>query len=212
MASSDVTAPMSWTHRAYFRRFNLNVEQYGEILVADLFGGVKRGDAQPCFDVEASDRNVRSRLLAAGVPLTAVTTCFSGLSGTGVRIEVKSKLARTASGTATVIHCSDHKLAGVRHHEAATHLAVILFDEEGMAEKAWFFSSDVAQQLRRKDTKSKYIPVLALKNAAGVTANGIIDVCSLINGVASAALSGGSSGYVAQQALPADVAASRPRG
>jgi hypothetical protein len=50
----------TFTHRRYFERFSLSVAQYGEILVAQAFGGEKRGDGQPCYDV-AVGRNQSRR-------------------------------------------------------------------------------------------------------------------------------------------------------
>jgi hypothetical protein len=180
-----------WTHRAYFKRFCLNVEQYGEILVAQVFRGSKKGDAQPCYDVETSDQNVRDGLLASGAPRAAVESCLSGLTDNTVRIEVKCKLAHTWASKASVIHCSDKKIKGKGHHLAATHFAVVLFDGEGngTAGQAWFFSAGLADQLRRKDTKSGYIPVSALRNAARIGTDRLIDISSLINDAASSALS-----------------------
>jgi hypothetical protein len=61
---------------------------------------------------------------------------------------------------------------------------VLLFDNDGTAEHAWFFSNRVAAELRRMNTKSKYIPVTALREAFGIEANGIVDICTAINGVA----------------------------
>src|SRR5262245_30546275 len=135
-----VSSETSWTHRQYFRKFSLNVEQYGEILIAQAFSGKKMGDAQPCYDVAALEENIRDRLLDAGNPRELVEACLSPVKGATARIEVKSKVARTLRSRASVIHCRDHKLEGVRGHGAATHFAVILFDDKGAAEHAWFFS------------------------------------------------------------------------
>ena len=178
------------THRAYFKRFALNVEQYGEILVAHVFRGTKKGDSQPCYDVEASVQNIRAGLLSSGIPLAAVERCLSVLTDNSVRIEVKCKVAYTSASRANVIHCSDRKLNGSRHHLAATHFAVIIFDGEGngIAKEAWLFSAAIADQLRRKETKSGYIPVSAARKAAHVGMDGLIDICSLINRAATSAL------------------------
>src|SRR4030095_14445914 len=113
---------------------------------------------QHCFDIQAKEATVRGRLLRGRVPRSAVNACLRFVPRNApVRIEVKSKRARTPHGEANVIHCSDHKLRGKRHHEPATHFAVILFSEDGIAEGAWLFPSKVAARLRT-DTKSKYIP------------------------------------------------------
>ena len=110
---------------------------------------------------------------------------FSTHAARTTRIEVKCKLARTPGGKATVIHCRN-KLRGVRSHLAATHFAVVLFDGEGngTAEEAWFFTSGVAEQLRRKDTKSGYIPVAAVRKAASVGTDGLVDIRRLVVRVA----------------------------
>jgi hypothetical protein len=191
MAKNEAPTAAAWTHRTYFKRFCLNVEQYGEILVAHVFRGTKKGDAQPCYDVETSRQNVRDGLLASGVPGAAVESCLSRVTDNTVRIEVKCKLAYTSASNASVIHCSDKKIKGSGRHLPATHFAVVLFDAEGngTAEQAWFFSAGLADQLRRKDTKSGYIPVSALRNAARIGTDGLIDISSLINDAASSALS-----------------------
>jgi hypothetical protein len=189
MPTDEALAP-AWTHRAYFKQYRLNVEQYGEILIAHAFRGEKKGDAQPCYDVEAAAKNVRLGLLEAGAAPPLIDSCLSSSKGGTVRIEVKCKLAHTPGGKATVIHCRN-KLRGVRHHLAATHFAVVLFDGEGngTAEEAWFFTSGVAEQLQRKDTKSGYIPVAAVRKAASLGIDGLIDIRRLVERVASSVLS-----------------------
>lgn len=179
---------MSLTHRSYFKQYRLNAEQYGEILVADAFHGEKKGDAQPCYDIEATESNVRAGLKTAGASPDAIESCALVQNGV-VRIEVKSKLAHTKCGKASVIHCRN-KLNGVRQHLAATHFAVLLFDGEGngAVEEAWFLTTAIAEQLQRKNTKSGYIPVTAVRNAASTGEKGIIDIRMLIDNVASSAL------------------------
>jgi hypothetical protein len=54
------------THRDYFRRYKLNAEQYGEILVFEAFGGLKVGDAQPGYDVHVEIAKFREMLLVVG--------------------------------------------------------------------------------------------------------------------------------------------------
>jgi len=194
LMSKHESATSVWTHRDYFRQFSLNVEQYGEILIAQVFNGTKKGDAQPCYDVETSDYNMRLGLLAAGISQGTVESCLSGLKDGVVRIEVKSKLAQTLAGRATVIHCSDNKIDGARTHHPATHFAVVLFDGagNGIAEHAWLFSNEIARQLRRMETKSRYISVSSLKVASRDGLNAIIDISCLINEAASEPLLLGS--------------------
>ena len=105
---------MIWTHQKYYQRFQLNVEQYGEILIAHIFEGRKMGDAQPCFDNETTNHKVRANLLTAGASAEAVDACLSGSEADAVRIEVKSKLTYTQTGRANVIHCNENKINGVR--------------------------------------------------------------------------------------------------
>lgn len=188
MSADEQTTPMPWTHRAYFKQYRLNVEQYGEILVAHAFRGEKKGDAQPCYDVESTESNVRAGLKTAGASPAAIESCVP-VQNCVVRIEVKCKLARTASGKASVIHCRN-KLNGVRQHLAATHFAVILFDGEGngTVEEAWFFTAAIAQKLQHKDTKSGYISVREVREKASTGTDGIIDIRTLIDNVASSAL------------------------
>lgn len=190
MSTDELTITTSWTHRAYFKKFRLNVEQYGEILVAQAFHGEKKGDAQPCYDVEATHSDLRIGLQEAGASPLAIESCLACHSEDAIRIEVKCKLARTASGKANVIHCHN-KLKGVRRHFAATHFAVVLFDGDGngTVEEAWFFAANIAEQLQRKATKSGYIPVPALRDAALLGKDRIIDIRTLIDDVASRALS-----------------------
>ncbi len=175
----------TWTHRGYFRRFSLSVEQYGEILIAQVFDGTKRGDAQPCYDIETSLEKVRRSLLKVGSSKQNVEECLSGVRNGSVRIEVKSKLARTPGGVASVVHCSDNKINGKGTHQPATHFAVILFAETGQAEHAWLFSNAIARTLRKKGTKSQYIPVSSLKSTPKAVRGPIVDIADLIDQAAS---------------------------
>lgn len=181
---------MNWTHQHYFRRFRLNVEQYGEILVAHVFDGTKMGDAQPCFDIQASEQTVRRQLLADGAEPEVVARCFLECVGGEIRIEVKSKLARTPGGRASVIHCSDNKVKGVRSWRPATHFAVILFEPDGSVARAWLVPAQIAQRLRRIQTKSRYIPVSSLVNSDGST--GVLEISRLLNKAASTPLLAGT--------------------
>ncbi len=185
MPTNELTPANSWTHRDYFEQFRLNVEQYGEILVAQAFRGEKKGDAQRCYDVEAKESDVRIGLQQAGGSTTAMYTCLASHSGGVLRIEVKCKLARTASGKASVIHCSKAKLEGVGLHSAATHFAIIIFDQErnGIVKEAWLFTVNTAKQLLREGKKSKCLYVTDIRNAASVGYT-LIDIRTLINDVA----------------------------
>jgi hypothetical protein len=185
---------MTWTHQQYYRKFHLNVEQYGEILIADVFKGKKMGDAQPCYDIEATEHNVRDQLLAAGTDLEIVDSCLMDLDDGSIRIEVKSKLAYTSSSRANVIHCNENKFTGKtsgrRSFRPATHFAVILFDGEGKgsAFNAWLIRSETAKQLRRYETKSRYIPVPSLTKTVFDKSEGVAVIADLINKAATTPL------------------------
>jgi len=78
----------NWTHRAYYKQFRLNVEQYGEILVAHAFHGEKKGDAQPCYDVEAAISEVRAILKTESVSPACIDACLADHPDNIMRIEV----------------------------------------------------------------------------------------------------------------------------
>src|SRR5690348_15031762 len=103
------------THRAYYRRFQLNAAQYGEILVAGAFQGRKMGDTQRGYDILVNRERFRDALQEAGLNSGPMLV---SVSGQDVRIQVKSKLLKTSSGNASVVHCKSGDL------EAMTHLAV----------------------------------------------------------------------------------------
>lgn len=202
---------MTWTHQEYFRQFRLNVEQYGEILIAHVFKGKKMGDAQPCYDIETTEQNVRAQLLASGTSHETVEGCLAGHSGSSIRIEVKSKLAYTPTGRANVIHCNENKFkgrnTGKRSFQPATHFAVILFDGEGRgrAVNAWLLRTETAQQLRRAETKSRYIPVPSLTKAKFDSSAGVVEIAELINKAATTPLMREhEETSVAQQGAPGD--------
>ncbi len=177
----------AWTHREYFTRFRLNVAQYGEILIAQVFQGEKMGDSQRCYDVETSYEKIRANFAAHGTVQEIVKSCLSIFRCVGdgnIRIEVKSKLERTSSGTASVIMCNDGKFDGVKKYLPATHFAVILFDNEGNAKNAWLFTSETARKLRTQ-TKSKHISVSSLTKGSPNGEHKLIDISGLINVEAS---------------------------
>jgi len=184
------TSRRAWTHQAYFRQFRLSPEQYGEILVAAAFDGTKMGDAQPGYDIEASQPIVRRALRKSGLSLAQVNRVLSLDHGPQLRIEVKSKLARTPAGRANVIHCRN-KLTGARGQAATTHFAVILFDGNltGLAEEAWLFTHQSARRLQRPETKSGYIPVPAVRRAGKDGNMGVVVIRTIINAAAVAPLS-----------------------
>jgi len=188
MIDCEARSSCYWTHRAYFNQYNVNVEQYGEILISQAFGGTKMGDAQPCFDVEASIDDARERLTSAGLSATAIDACLCGLTDKTLRIEVKSKRARTAVSTASVIHCSDKKVEGARGFLPATHFAVLLVDDQGCIEEAWLLRVTLVMDLRRMGTKSRYVPVSALRKAASAATSGLVDIRRLVNEVATVAI------------------------
>jgi|SRR5437867_307274 len=175
------------SHRDYFRRYQLSVAQYGEILVADLFGGEKKGDAEPCFDVVAEATRFQEVLRAREVsPRSSLWPHHSEV----VRIQVRSKLSKTPSGVASVIHCKESDI------KEMTHLAVIIVHparragsdsaEAGAIVNAWLLSHDAARELRRKDRKVQYIRVTQLTRDP--LPNGVLDIKSFVAAVAEAPL------------------------
>jgi hypothetical protein len=181
-----------WTHRKYFERFRLNVEQYGEILIAQAFHGKKMGDAEPCFDVETTKQKMIASLKAARISKQDSRACLNGLHDETVRIEVKSKLWSTPGGRAYVIHVNDNKFKGVRRengkkYSPATHFAVILVENQknGEVKEAWIFPSKVALELRKRHTKSKYISVPSVRQT---TKSGVLDITDFVREVADARL------------------------
>jgi hypothetical protein len=97
-------------HRNYFQRFQLNVEQYGEILGADALGLKKMGDAQPSYDLEGDKTSLIDVLKAHSID----TSFLNDYKEDEVYIEVKSKLIYTNTGRATVIHCHPNKIHGAK--------------------------------------------------------------------------------------------------
>lgn len=170
----------SWSHQAYAQAFDLNIEQLGEILVSAAVRGKKMGDAQPCFDIQTSALAMSKALLAGGISDKAVRPLLG--SENKIRIEVKSKLAWTASGRANVIHCRN-KFVSKRGHPPASHLALLLFDGAGTfaVERAFLMTKDVALGLRRMETKSQYIPVAAVLKLAAESMPGLVELTSLLN-------------------------------
>jgi uncharacterized protein (DUF433 family) len=166
-----------WTHRDYFRKYQLSAAQYGEILVAQVFRGQKLGDSQRCYDVEAGADSLRQVLRAVGAdegsPLWPQTDeC--------IRVEVKSKLSRTPGGVASVVHCNDFKFDGM------THLAVVLIEPnggsdlgaEGRIADAWLLTRDTAAKLRPKPGVEQYIRVSQLRGATA--GDGVLSITSLV--------------------------------
>ena len=185
--------PSVWTHRRYCSTFDLNAEQYGEILVAQAVAGTKRGDAQPCFDVSTTLELLTASLIGVGVSSALITPSMLDVEADGdVRIEVKSKLRFAESGEASVIHCADTKLSGLKRGTGAkettfpamTHL-VAVFVEPGTFEiaNAWLLSRSAVARLRTKG-KAPHLPVRAVREAADRT--GIIDIARLLQRVADA--------------------------
>jgi hypothetical protein len=159
-----------FTHREYFRRYRLNVEQYGEILVADAFRGIKLGDAQPGYDVLVRKALLIEALDSIGADATRLSLDEE------VRIEVKSKQSVGAS----VVHCNECKIYGAPNRVdklPMSHLAVVLVHpgerlkgndptEEGRIVEAWLMTRDIAVELRKKEGKTQYLRVRDIKLGA----------------------------------------------
>lgn len=136
---------MPLTHRDYFLKFNLSVEQYGEILVAEALGEKKLGDTQPCYDV-ACDQTRFAKLLGSNTSSEPET----------VRIEVKSKMSQ--HGNATVVKCGEIKFNGKGKHEGMTHLVIVIVDDgteiggveaRGDVKHAWLMDAKTAKRFKR---------------------------------------------------------------
>jgi uncharacterized protein (DUF433 family) len=175
-----------WTHRDYFRTYQLSAAQYGEILVAQVFRGKKLGDSQRCYDVEAQSDALKHVLAATGAdegsPLWPRTSDV-------LRIEVRSKLSQTPAGKATVVHCKDSNLNGTASTPGGmTHLAVVIVHpgsgggggaaDPGRVVNAWLLTREAARQLRQKDGRVQYIRVSQL--AGGPAPDGVVSITSLV--------------------------------
>jgi hypothetical protein len=185
----------SFSHRDYFRRYKLNVEQYGEILVAEAFHGDKMGDVQPGYDIRVCNAAFEKALRTVGIdpPKTAMDETD------GIRIEVKSKLSRTGGGRASVVHCNDCKLDGRLSKKGIqrlgmTHLAIIIVDpgsradgdphqNEGRIENAWLLSAKKAREMRRKDCKTQCIYIQQLRNEC--SSEDFFEITRLLNRAAN---------------------------
>ena len=176
-----------FTHRHYFRRYQLNVAQYGEILIADAFQGRKLGDGQRGYDIVTSKGAFIDVLRRAGIG--AETTPATTL-GEEIRIQVKSKLHETTTGKANVVHCKDTDL------NAMTHLAIILVHpgsrvssgdstHEGLILHAWLLTRDKAAILRQKPGKEQYIRVNQVKDAVNLNGD-LFDIRPMLSSIADA--------------------------
>ena len=176
-----------FSHRDYFRRYQLNVAQYGEIVVAEAFLGKKMGDAQPGYDIVTSKAAFIDALQRAGIGAERMTT-FN--LNEDIRIQVKSKLNETPSGKASVVHCQDSNL------EAMTHLAILLVHpgsrvsggdptQESLILHAWPMTRDRAVLLRQKEGKEQYIGVNQVKNAGSLYGD-IFDIRQMLSSIVDA--------------------------
>jgi hypothetical protein len=177
-----------FSHRYYFRRYQLNAAQYGEILVAEAFHGRKMGDAQRGYDILTPQASFVDALRSAG--LRPEQILFAGLS-TEIRIQVRSKLAETpAGGKASVLHCKESDL------HAMTHLAFVLVHpgsrvsgsdptQEGQIVHACLMTRAKAAALRQKDGKVQYIRVNQTKCVGGLN-DGLVDIKHMLSSVANA--------------------------
>jgi hypothetical protein len=177
-----------FSHRYYFRRYQLNAAQYGEILVAEAFHGSKMGDAQRGYDILATQASFVDALRSAG--LNPEEMLFTGLS-TEIHIQVRSKLAVVPSGgKASVLHCKESDL------QSMTHMAFVLVHpgsrvsgsdstQEGQIVHACLMTRDTAAALRQKDGKVQYIRVAQTKCIPGLN-DGLVDIKHMLSSVANA--------------------------
>jgi uncharacterized protein (DUF433 family) len=169
------------THRQYFQTYKLSAAQYGEILVAQAVDGEKKGDAQPCYDVRADAGGVRRLLERANADAHSPVWPREG----EVRIQVRSKLTLTPSGTATVVHCRDNDF------KEMIHLAVVLVHPDGTIENAWLMTSDTAARLRKKKGATQYIRVSQLKSQPPL--DDVVEITSVLTAAADTRFDAGTS-------------------
>lgn len=183
-----------FTHRDYFRMYELSAAQYGEILIAQVFRGRKLGDSHRCYDVAARPEAVKAALSATG---TDPHSWLWPKTQDDVRIEVKSKLSQTSSGRASVIWCKDSNLNGIGStSQAMTHFAVVIVhpgsrargnpSDEGRIVNAWLLTRDAAEKMRARPGKEQYIPVSQLAKLPA--SDGVISITSLVAAAAEAPL------------------------
>lgn len=183
----------TFSHRDYFRRYRLNVEQYGEIVVAEAFGGEKMGDSQPGYDIRIGVAAFLNALRAAGIDTARMVLD----QRQEICVEVKSKLSRTSTGNARVVHCSESKLSGKRPKPGRqcagmTHMVVLIVnpgsragdEQEGHIEHAWLLNAGTAAELRRKPGKAQYISIPQLEQCKDC-----LEIAPLLNGAADKCLS-----------------------
>jgi hypothetical protein len=166
-----------FSHYDYFRKYKLNVEQYGEILVAQAFKGKKKGDAQHGYDILIDKASKVISKLQDTVTGKKKIKSFFPYPNKLVRIEVKSKLSITNAGKASVVHCSKTKLADKRAKEGMTHLAIVIVQpgsrtegkgkkavgKEGVVERAWLITRDVADRLQKGTPRKDHIRLTSKK-------------------------------------------------
>jgi hypothetical protein len=183
---------LGFCHRDYFRHFRLNVEQYGEILIAQAFRGIKMGDEQVGYDVKVAKSDFISVLRTPGL-------C---LPDEDLRIEVKSKLSPTSKGgKAEVINLRETKITGCerRRQLGMTHLAVVLVrpgsrakranDEEGRIAEAWLLPRAEVIAMRDNTTrKGRSLSVREIIASIARNRDSILDIKPLLELAADAPL------------------------
>ena len=181
---------LDFCHRDYFRHFRLNVEQYGEILIAQAFRGIKMGDEQVGYDVAVAKSDFISVLPGLCLP------------DEDLRIEVKSKLNPTSNGgKAEVINLKPTKITGCerRRQLGMTHLAVVLVrpgsrakrakGEEGRIAEAWLLPLAEVIAMRDKTTrKGKSLSVREIRASIAGNRDSILDIKPLLELAADAPL------------------------
>lgn len=118
------------THLEYFKKYQIGVAQYGELLVALAFKGKKLLGRQLGYDVEAT------------------------LEGRSSKIEVKSKLSNPPRFKATAINCKDTQLQG----STLDYLAVVLVNDETYeVSEAYLLDRETASKLQKGKTRCIYV-------------------------------------------------------
>ena len=161
---------MKFTLRDFFQRYKLSIEQYGEILAAELLNGVKMGDAQPGYDIHTT----LERMEQGGCPiLDKIVTDPND----DVRVEVKSKAAETSGGKANVVKVGEVKMGGARGHPPMTHMLVVLVEpEDGDITEAWILDLVFVLGNRRSESKSQYLNVGDVRRAAMEGKDGVWEI------------------------------------
>ena len=188
-----------FSHRDYFRKFKVGVGEYGEILVEVAFGGQKKGDWQPGFDIavkyEDFEKTLRKKTEATEEQIKAF---LSSTGGKQTRIEVKSKLFKMDE--VGVVDCGQVQFDGKRKNRPPvpymTHMAIVFVppgerrngkaDEEGEVDRAFLITLETAGSLRTG--KNKNISGAKLRSALKDRRDDFVDITRLLRDAAESSV------------------------